>query len=66
MAGLAGLAEQSLRDSVQSLRSVSESRTLFELLERQSRHMRLMTEIWMRQAQRSMEVFNTMLSQRRK
>jgi hypothetical protein len=66
MADLAGLAEQSLRDSLQSLRSVSESRTLSELLERQSRHMRLMTEIWMRQAQRSMEVFNAMLSQRRK
>jgi hypothetical protein len=66
MADLAGLAEQSLRDSLESLRSLSESRTLSELLERQSRHMRLMTEIWMRQAQRSMEVFNAMLSQRRK
>jgi hypothetical protein len=66
MADLAGLAEQSLRESLQSLRSVSESRTLSELLERQSRHMRLMTEIWMRQAQRSMEVFNATLSQRRK
>jgi hypothetical protein len=66
MADLTGLAEQSLRESLQSLRSVSESRTLSELLERQSRHMRLMTEIWMRQAQRSMEVFNAMLSQRRK
>jgi hypothetical protein len=66
MADLTELAEQSLRESVQSLRSVSESRTLSELLERQSRHMRLMTEIWMRQAQRSMEVFNAMLSRRRK
>jgi hypothetical protein len=56
MKDLAGLAERSLQESLQSLRSVSESRTLSELLERQSRHMRLMTEIWMRQAQRSMEV----------
>jgi hypothetical protein len=64
MAGLAGLAERSLRESLESLRWVSESRTLSELLERQSRHMRLMTEIWMRQAQRSMEVFNAMLSDR--
>jgi hypothetical protein len=45
---------------------VSESRTLAELLERQSQHMRLMTEIWVRQAQRSMEVFNAMLIQRRR
>jgi hypothetical protein len=66
MADLAGLDEQSLHESLQSLRSVTESRTLSELLERQSRHMRLMTEIWMRQAQRSMEVFNAMLSHRRK
>jgi hypothetical protein len=66
MADLVGLAEGSLRESLQSLRSVSESRTLPELIERQSRHMRLMTEIWMRQAQRSMEVFNAMLSQGRK
>jgi hypothetical protein len=66
MADLVGLTERSLRESLQSLRSVSESRTLSELLERQSRHMRLMTEIWMRQAQRSMEVFNAMLSRRRK
>jgi hypothetical protein len=65
MADLAGLAERSLRESLESLRSVSESRTLSELLERQSRHMRLITEIWMRQAERNMEVFNAMLSQRR-
>jgi hypothetical protein len=65
MADLVGLAERSLRESVESLRSVADSRTLSELLERQSRHMRLMTEIWMRQAQRSMEVFNAMLNQRR-
>jgi hypothetical protein len=65
MAGLAELADRSLQESLQSLRSVAESRTLSKLFERQSRHMRLMTEIWMRQAQRSMEVFNAMLSQRR-
>jgi hypothetical protein len=66
MAELAGLAERSLHESLQSLRSVTESRSLSELLERQSRHMRLMSEIWVRQAQRSMEVFNAMLVQRRK
>jgi hypothetical protein len=65
MADLVGLAEPSLLESLESLRSVSESRTLSELVERQSRHMRLMTEIWMRQVQRSVEVFNVMLSQRR-
>jgi hypothetical protein len=65
MAKLAGLAERSLQESLQSLRSVSESRTLAELLERQSQHMRLMTEIWGRPAQRSREVVNAMLIQRR-
>ena len=66
IAELAGLAERSLHESLQCLRSVTESRTLSELLERQSRHMRLMSEIWVRQAQRSMELFNVMLVQRRR
>jgi hypothetical protein len=65
MADLVGLADRRLQESLQSLRSVADSRTPSELLERQSQHMRLMMEIWMPQAQRSTEVFNAMLNQRR-
>ena len=56
---LAGLAERGFQECMQSLRSLSEARALPELLERQSQHMILMTEIWMRQARRSLEVFSS-------